>query len=292
MMPQYEYIHLTAKGACNLLPKRDAFSHKGSFGTLIAVSGSVFYTGAALLCCSAAAKCGVGITCLASVKEACAVVGANCPEVTYLPFVAHECGTLPESAAESIIKRAEKATAMLIGCGIGNTEQTSGLVRRILADRKLPTVVDADGLNVIADSPELLRGCVITPHIGEMARLCGCDTDSIKADPAAAALRFAKEYDCVVVLKDADTIVAAPDGRVFLNIGRNSALAKGGSGDVLAGMTASFLAQGMKPFDCAMAAVTLHSEAGKRIAQKYSKRGALPHELIDEVRAIFAENGL
>ena len=291
-MPQYEYIHLTVKSACNLLPKRDAFSHKGSFGTLIAVSGSVFYTGAALLCCSAAAKCGVGITCLASVKEACAAVGANCPEVTFLPFLAHECGTLPEQAAKSIIKRAEKASAMLIGCGLGNTEQTSGLVKHILSERKLPTVVDADGLNVIRDEPELLRGCVITPHIGEMAGLCGCDTDSIKADPTLAALKFAQKYDCVVLLKDADTIAAAPDGRVFLNIGRNSALAKGGSGDVLAGLLASLLAQGMEPFDAAIAAVTLHSAAGKRCAAKYSKRGTLPHELPDEIRAVFAEMGL
>lgn len=289
-MPEYEYMTMTVEQACSLLPKRDDSGHKGSFGTLLAVAGSVFYTGAAALCCSAAAKSGVGITCLASVREACAVVGALCPEVTFLPFDADICGTLPESAAEGILERSQKATALLIGCGLGNTEQTSGLVKHILKEKRLPTVVDADGLNVVCDSIELLRGCVITPHIGEMARLLHCESDTVEADPAAAALYFAKEYDCVVTLKGCDTIAASPDGTVFFNRGRNSALAKGGSGDVLAGVTASLLAQGMNPFDAAITAVTLHNEAGRRAAEKYSRRGALPHELADEIRAIFSEN--
>lgn len=289
-MPEYEYMTMTAEQACSLLPMRDDAAHKGSFGTLLAVAGSVFYTGAAALCCSAAAKSGVGITCLASVMEACAVVGAVCPEVTFLPFEADISGTLSENAAENIIKRSENATTMLIGCGLGNNSQTSGLVRHILKAKKLPAVVDADGLNVLCGSPELLRGCVITPHIGEMARLLGCESDMIKSDSAAAALYFANEYDCVVVLKDSDTVVASSDGMIFRHIGRNSALAKGGSGDVLAGVTASLLAQGMIPFDAAITAVTLHGEAGRRAAEKYSKRGTLPHELADEMREIFAEN--
>lgn len=291
-MPEYEYMTITAKEACSLLPKREEDSHKGNFGTLLAVAGSVFYTGAAALCCSAAAKSGVGITCLCSVKEACAVVGAVCPEVTFLPFEADVGGTLPENAAEKILERSKSATALLIGCGLGNNGQTSGLVRRVLTEKKLSTVVDADGLNTICASPELLRGSVITPHIGEMARLLSCESDTVKADPANAALYFAKEYDCVVALKDSDTVVASPDGTAFIHRGRNSALAKGGSGDVLAGLTASLLAQGMGRFDAVITAVTLHGEAGRRAAEKYSKRGALPHELADELRLLFAENGL
>jgi len=289
-MTDHSFITLTEKGACGLLKRRDAFSHKGSFGTLLAVLGSESFIGAASLAVEAALKSGVGIVTLASVKPAVAACAVRCPEATFMPFEADGEGHIPLLAAESIIKRAENASAVVIGCGLGRSENTSALVKQLLREIKVVKVVDADGLNAVCDKPELLKDCIITPHAGEMARLCGCDIADIKADPAKAASDFAKRYQCVVVLKDADTVAASSDGKLFLNMGRNSGLARGGSGDVLAGITASFAAQGMQPFDCAMAAVTLHSIAAEHCAQKYSKRGMQPHEISDCLREIFLEN--
>ena len=288
-MEGYSFITLTENGACNLLPRRDILSHKGSFGTLLIASGSENYIGAASLCTESALKSGAGIVCLASVRMAVSVCAARCPEATYI-ICDEKDGQIAADAADKILEKAKKSTAMLIGCGLGNTENSAKLVSRLLSENDIPCVVDADGLNCICNQPQLLKNSIITPHAGEMARLCGCDIDNIKADPAKAALDFAQKYSCVVVLKDADTVVASPDGKLFLNMGRNSGLAKGGSGDVLAGITASLLAQGMKPFECAMAAVTLHSIAAKRCAERYSERGMLPHEICESLREIFAEH--
>jgi len=291
-MGDYSFITLTEKGACNLLPRRSELSHKGSFGTLLAVCGCENFIGAASLCIESALKSGVGIACLASVKPAVAACAVRCPEATFMPFDADIDGHIPFAAAEKIIRRSETASAMLIGCGVGRSDDTSELVKKLIKATNIPKVIDADGLNAVNGQPQLLKNCVITPHAGEMARLCGCEISEIKADPAKAALDFAQKYNCVVVLKDADTVVASPDGRLFLNVGRNSGLARGGSGDVLAGITASLLAQGMKPFECAIAAVTLHSLAAKRCAADCSQRGMLPHEICDSLRDIFRENGL
>ncbi len=289
-MNDHSFINLTERGACNLLPHRGELAHKGSFGTLLTVAGCESFIGAASLSVEASLKSGVGIVCLASVRQAVAACSIRCPEATFMPFDADNDGHIPLAAAEKLIKRSETASAMLIGCGLGRSDDTSSLVKRLLEDSDIPKVVDADGLNAAADRPQLLKGCIITPHAGEMARLCGCDISQIKADPSETAVDFAQKYDCVVVLKDADTIAASPNGKLFLNIGRNSGLARGGSGDVLAGITASLLAQGMEPFDCAMAAVTLHSAAAKRCAEKYSRRGMLPHEICECLREIFKEN--
>ena len=291
-MKDYSFITLTEKGACGLLPRRSELAHKGSFGTLLAVCGCENYIGAACMSIESALKSGVGIACLASVKPVVAACAARCVEATFLPFDADSEGHIPLCAADRIIEKSKSASAMLIGCGLGRSEDTARLVKKLLADTEVPKAVDADGLNCAADEPQLLKNCIITPHAGEMARLCGCDISEIKADAAKSALEFAAKYGCVVVLKDADTVVAAPDGRLFLNIGRNSGLARGGSGDVLAGITASLLAQKMEPFKAAIAAVTLHSIAAKRCAEKFSARGMLPHEISDCLREIFRENGL
>ena len=291
-MNDYAFITLTEKGACNMLPRRSELAHKGSFGTLLAVAGCENFIGAASLSIEAALKSGVGIVCLASVRQVAAACAVRCPEATFLPFDADGDGHIPLGAADKIIGRGKTASAMLIGCGLGRSDDTAKLVKKLITVTDVPKVIDADGLNAVNDEPQLLNNCIITPHAGEMARLCGCDISEIKADAAKAALDFAQKYNCVVVLKDADTVAAAPNGRLFLNVGRNQGLARGGSGDVLAGITASLLAQGMKPFECAMAAVTLHSLAAKRCAEKYSKRGMLPHEICDCLREIFGENGL
>jgi len=291
-MKDHSFITLTEKGACNLLPRRSELAHKGSFGTLLVVAGCENFIGAAALSIEAALKSGVGIACLASVRQVVATCAARCPEATFLPFDPDEDGHIPLCAVDKIIERGKTASAMLIGCGLGRSDDTSKLVKKLLTETDMPKVVDADGLNAVVDCPGLLKNCIITPHMGEMARLCGCDISDIKADAAKFALDFAQKHNCVVVLKDADTVAASPDGRLFLNIGRNPGLARGGSGDVLAGITASLLAQGMKPFECAMAAVTLHSLAAKRCAEKCSARGMLPHEISDCLRDIFRENGL
>jgi NAD(P)H-hydrate epimerase len=286
---------MTEEEACALLPVREETAHKGTFGRLLLVAGSSRFRGAALMATQAALRSGVGIVTLASVEPVLAAVSAALWEATLFPLPATDAGTIRADSAALLLAESQNATAMLIGCGLGNTADTAALVARLLAEADCPLVLDADALNALADHAEWLDGAkrqpILTPHIGEMARLTGLSREEIKRDAVQIALCFAKERHCVVVLKDASTVVASPDGRFCCCRGGNAGLARGGSGDTLAGITGAFLAQGMNAFEAASAAVTLHSAAGKRCAARLSQTGMTPHELTEDLRTIFLENG-
>ena len=157
-------------------------------------------------------------------------------------------------------------------------------------------VLDADALNCIADNPGILKkrksDIIITPHPGEMGRLCGITAKEVNADRVDVALSFAKKYGVITVLKGSGTIIASPNGQALLNTTGNSGMATGGSGDVLAGMTAGLLAQGKSAFDCAAAAVYLHGLAGDFAAEKLGKISMLPSDIIDCIAQAFKSSGL
>ena len=156
-------------------------------------------------------------------------------------------------------------------------------------------VLDADALNVLSENPNLIARAdavpVVTPHVGEMSRLTGKSIAEIKADPISTALEFSKKYSCITILKDSTTYIASPDGRVAANLEKNPGLAKGGSGDVLAGMVASLLAQGYDPYDAAVCAVKLHSAASVKTAERLSQYGMQPDDIICDLCKLFAEYG-
>ncbi|MBX0326178.1 NAD(P)H-hydrate dehydratase [Oscillochloris sp. ZM17-4] len=312
---------LTAEYARTLLPARPADAHKGDFGKALIVAGSLHYPGAAALACAAAGRVGAGLVTLAAGRTVLGATGRG-PEVTLLPLSEGEWGAVGPAAAEEIGKALEGYKALLIGPGLGTADPTKEFVRRVFgleqpksrarvgfhsspsaekpaeSDKALdlpPTVIDADGLNLLAaieDWPEHLPHgrFIFTPHPGEMRRLL--KLDELPADLVACAVDAAQAWGQVVVLKGATTVVANPDGRSLVHDGANPALATAGTGDVLAGAITGLLAQGVAPFDAAALAVYLHGAAGARVRAELGDAGALASDLLPQLpQAIRALRG-
>lgn len=293
---------ITSEFVWHNIPPRPRDSHKGSFGTVLAVAGSAYYRGAALLAAEGALRTGAGIVTLASVEPVLAAAVARLPECCLCPCVAGaEGGISPESIPQ--LQR-QKATVLLLGPGLGGTAQSAAraaetrtLVQKLLPGFAGSAVLDADGLNAAADllqTEKMLHPqgeLILTPHPGEMARLTGHSAAEINADREGTALRYAKAWNAVVVLKGAHTVIAGPDGRCAVNPTGNPGLSRGGSGDVLAGMTSALLACGLPAFEAAACAVYLHGAAADRAAALHGETGMLPHDLLDALGTLFAENG-
>lgn len=284
------------------LRPRPRDSHKGTFGAVLAVAGSASYRGAAALAVEGALRTGAGIVTLASVEPVLAAVSARLPECCLCPCEAGaEGGIAPESIPR--IQR-QKATVLLLGPGLGYTAQgmaraaeTRTLVQTLLPGFAGSAVLDADGLNAAAQLlaeeaafPHPAGELIVTPHPGEMARLTGLSAAQINADREGTALRYAQAWNAVVVLKGARTVVAAPDGRVRVNPTGNPGLSRGGSGDVLAGMTAALLACRLPAYEAAACAVYLHGAAADRAAAVHGEYGMLPHDILPELGRMFAEH--
>jgi ADP-dependent NAD(P)H-hydrate dehydratase / NAD(P)H-hydrate epimerase len=299
-LPELENIKLTLATqdlARELLPPRPRNAHKGTFGRVLVAAGSVNYTGAAYLSGAAAYRVGAGLVTLAVVPPVYGILAGHLPEATWL-MLPHEQGVITGAAADVLRANYAQTQALLVGPGLGMERETGDFVRRWLgADEKAgqgrgpfgfvpspagqtgeagdqpkmpPAVVDADGLKLMAQVDgwwQLLpANTVLTPHPGEMGVLTGMDKDAIEADRIGTAQKFAAEWGAVVVLKGAFTIVAAPDGRTVMQPFATAALARAGTGDVLAGAIAGLLAQGLPPFEAAVAASFLHGQAGVLVA--------------------------
>lgn len=288
---------ITAQDVFARLPRRDADTNKGSFGRVAAVAGCMAYRGAAALCCEGALRCGAGLVYLASVEPVIGLVLTRTPECCALPCRTDADGGILAADAAAVRRRfAESPAVLLAGPGLG---PTAGAVLEALLGPGAPwcgAVLDADALNAVAagelgGTPLLPAGTVLTPHPGEMARLLGTTVQAVQADRPAAARRCAARFGCVAVLKGAGTLVAAPDGRIVQNDTGNPGLARGGSGDVLAGMLAALLAQGLDAFDAALCAVWLHGAAADRCADRTSRMTMLPHDILRDLGVILGAQG-
>ena len=295
-------VEITEEFVWQNIPRRARDSHKGTFGTVLAVAGSAYYRGAALLAAEGALRIGAGIVTLASVEPVLAAAVARTPECCLCPCIAGaEGGISPESIPR--IQR-QKATVLLLGPGLGGAAQsaaraaeTRALVQTLLPAFAGSAVLDADGLNAAAQLlaageafPHPAGELIVTPHPGEMARLTGLSAAQINADREETARTYAQKWNVVVVLKGSRTVVAAPDGRVRVNPTGNPGLARGGSGDVLSGMTAALLACGLPAFEAAACAVYLHGAAADRTAAVLGEYGMLPHDILPQLGRIFAEH--
>lgn len=263
------------------LPRRDPEGHKGTFGKVLCVCGSVGYTGALIFAGRGAVRTGSGLVFLAVPESVWPVAAVKSDEA--MPFPVPEAeGRLSLLAEEPIRRRAESCDAVLIGCGLGRGWQTDALVRKLLTIEK-PLVLDADGLNALSGREELLQKraapTILTPHEGEFLRLGG----GLSAGREAAAAAFSEKYGVYLVLKGHRTVVAAPDGRLAVNGTGNSGMAKGGSGDVLAGMILSLLGQGCEAFAACCAGVWLHGRAGDLAAADKGERGMTPTDLLEQI---------
>ncbi|MFN8638024.1 MAG: NAD(P)H-hydrate dehydratase [Dehalococcoidia bacterium] len=276
-----------------LLPKRPNDAHKGTFGRAVVAAGSRRYPGAARLASEAAARTGAGLTALATPAVVQPLVAPAIPDVIHEPLPSAAGAMRGSEAARALLRALPEADSLLLGPGLSHTPAVEEFVRSVLAglSSAAPSlrglVLDADALNVLAATagwPDLLTALevprVLTPHPGEMARLIGASTLEVQSDRLGVALLQARRSRSVVILKGACTVVASPDGRARISSAASSGLAKGGTGDVLAGLVAGLLAQGIEAFDAASAAVYLHSEAGRAAAEALGNAAVLASDLL------------
>lgn len=275
------------------IPKRREDSNKGDYGRLLNIGGCKNMTGAVILSILAAMRCGAGLVKAAVPEPVEPLVAGRLLECIHLGLPAAADGSFSVDGAETLRDQCRWATAVLLGCGLSVTEDTRLLVEDVIANSTHPLVIDADGLNCVAADPEVLRKArvpvILTPHIKEMSRLTGLPVEVVKARRFDVAGQFAAKYGVTVVLKDSNTVVATPRGELYLNDNGNSGMAKGGSGDVLAGIIASFLAQGAPTASSAVAGVWLHAAAGDMAAQNLTRYAMLPSDLIDELPYVFRD---
>ncbi|MGI6403728.1 MAG: NAD(P)H-hydrate dehydratase [Oscillospiraceae bacterium] len=287
---------MTLSQAFERIPPRREDSHKGTYGKLVNVAGSARYRGAAILSTLGALRCGTGLVTLCSTEPVCAAVSAHAPEAILLPLAQNDIGTLDGTLPLSPLTQClEEADAVVFGCGLGNNLHTARLLEHVLKNTTCPVVLDADGINAVAGNIHVLKEAkaplLLTPHPGEMARLAGCDIAQVEANREEMALDFARQHHVTVVLKGPRTLIASPDGALTVNETGNSGLAKGGSGDLLAGMIGALLAQGMAPHYAAAVGVFLHGMAADRTAKRLSRTAMLPRDVLEDLAGIFLEQG-
>ena len=270
----------------NLLKPRRADTHKGDYGKLLLVCGSMEMPGAAALSAKAALRSGVGLCTIFCERALMPALSPAVPEAIFLYPDGPQ--TLEEAVARS--------SAVLVGCGLGKSDEAAQRLFTVLDKAQCPVVVDADGINLVCGRIDCIKptgSVILTPHIGEMSRLTGLAAGTIKAQRKRVAQQLATGHQVTVVLKDHITVVAAPDGRLFVNdsLG-NPGMAKAGSGDTLSGILSALCAGGLPPFEAAAAAVQLHAMAGDRAAARLSQTAMLPADMSDCLCEVFAELGL
>lgn len=267
------------------LPARPDDGHKGTFGRVAVVAGARGYTGAPQLAALGAARAGAGLVSVYVADAIYPIVATHLLEAMPAPLPDGGSGTLTPAGVEALREKLAGAAVLIVGPGLGRATATEDALLQLLETLPCPAVVDADGLNIAAARGfswrDVDQPVVVTPHPAEMARLCALDTASVQRDRRGVATGFAREQHVVVVLKGAETVIAEPDGRVHVDTHRVVALASGGTGDVLAGLLGSMLAQGLSPFDAAVAAVTLHAEAGLLVQSRRGRAGALASDVVD-----------
>jgi len=287
------HLEISAAGAMShapdavLIPARPKDAHKGTFGTAIVLAGSLGLTGAAYLSSTAAARTGAGLVRLLVADTIYPILAAKCTEVMATPVPEVAPGAVGHAAYDSILRQLAAAEVGIIGPGLGRDSSTWRLVVDLALRAKCPLVIDADGLNALADSQhskgKLGKNRVLTPHPGELARLTGKTAEAINADRTSAARKAAKEWGAIVVLKGAHTLVAHPDGRTSEDPHEVPALASGGTGDVLSGIIGGLIAQGSEPYSAAVTAVYIHAAAGRRISERLGDSGLLAGDLLPEI---------
>lgn len=288
-----EINYLSDISLSSILRKRVPDSHKGTYGTLLCVTGSRNMPGAAMLSSKAALRCGCGLLKQCSVSENIPSLAAYLPEAVYVSMNADENGSYLSENIEKLLNISEKASAILIGCGLSVTKNTKTLVAELIRSVKCPVILDADGINCISEDTDVINeaknGIILTPHPAEAARLMKCTVREIQSDRYGISRAFAEKFpDSVLVLKGAGTVITSKD-KMYVNNTGNSGMSKGGSGDILSGMIASFAAQGISLEKSAVLGVYIHGEAGDRAAEKYSMHSMLPGDIINEFYEIFLE---
>jgi NAD(P)H-hydrate epimerase len=284
---------LTPGTANELLHHRDRDAHKGAFGHLLVVAGSPGKTGAAILAARGALRAGAGLVSVATPHNLVPIVQSQIVESMGIPSAESIDGTLGIGSDKELLKSADSMNACVIGPGLSTHYETVQVVRNLIQRLTIPMVVDADGLNALVGSLDILKKVkapiVLTPHPGEMARLLGISSSDVQKDRVGCAASFAVKYKVTLVLKGAGTVIATPDGRVFINSTGNPGMATGGTGDALTGMIGSLLAQGYTAAQAACLGVYLHGLAGDLAAKEKGEMGMIAGDLVEKIPAAINE---
>ncbi len=293
IMPRGGEIEILNKSKVfKLVKRRSPNSHKGTFGRLVCIVGSDGYKGAAQIATLAALRSGAGLVQAVTTHSCSVSLGAAVKEVMHLPLESGADGFIKasESALHKIAQAVKSADAVLVGCGLGNTHDTRKIVELVIEKANCPIIIDADGINALSTCIELLRKAktdiVLTPHPGELARLCGTTTAEVLDKRCDYAKGLSKEFGVTIVAKSAATVITTLD-KAYLSLYGNDGLAKGGSGDLLAGLIASFLAQGYAPDVAARLGVVTLGVGCERVSQKTSRTGMLASDILNCLPSLF-----
>ena len=270
---------LNHEDVLKILPDRDPFGHKGSFGKILLLCGSRGFTGAAYLSAMGALRSGAGLTFLGVPESIYSIEAVKLNEPVVFPLP-DSYGKFGSDAISDVLERLPRMDAVLIGCGLGISASTEALVKSVLEHAQCPGVVDADGITLLKSHKDVLRGrkapTILTPHDGEFLRIGGF----IGEDRMASAAHFAQEWNCILLLKGHRTCIT--DGQThYRNVTGNPGMAVGGSGDVLAGIIVSLLGQGVAPLEAAACGAWLHGAAGDLCAAEIGQYGMLPTDMLN-----------
>lgn len=271
-----------------LLPRRPENSHKGTFGQVLNIAGSCYYSGAAYFSSIAPLKVGCGRSTLASIKPVIKSVAALSPDIILKPLTQTYKGTINPWSIKKILPILKNYDAISIGCGLTVNRDTENFFKKLmqeLANKFIPVVIDADGLNILAKKKivDLPKNTVLTPHPIELARLLEISVEEVLSDVEFYAKKCSKKYDCVTVLKTHKTVVCNKDGEKYINNTGNSALAHGGSGDILCGIITGFLAQGLDAYNASILAVYLHGKAAELASAELTEYSTLASDLLNYI---------
>lgn len=276
----------------SLFHRQNTNDNKGSRGTVLSLCGSYTMPGAAVFAAESAIRSGAGLVRVTVPKSAYPLVECHTCQPVFHPVCENKSGTFSADTAEEINDDLNRCDSIVMGCGVGINDDTEAFVRYVLKNANSPVILDADGINCVNRSIDILKDIkvpvVLTPHPGEMSRLVSKSVAEVQADRIGIAKNFAKSYGVVLVLKGANTVVT--DGeKVFVNTTGNPAMAMGGSGDMLSGMIGAFVAQGVPSFDAAIAGVYIHGLCGDTAAAQISSRGITVFDMIDRLGALMSE---
>ncbi len=269
------------------IPSRKADTHKGNFGHVFVLAGSKGMTGAAYLASQAAMLSGSGLVTCGVPESLNDIMEVKLTEAMTLPLPETRDATLSLKAEKPILEFCKKCDVVALGPGISRHKDTIKLAGNLIKSIKKPLVIDADGIMSLVDRRDILKKrkapTVVTPHPGEMSRLIGKDVETIQAIRGKVASEFAKKYDVVLVLKGYQTVVANSKGETYINSTGNSGMSSGGTGDVLTGMIASFLGQGIAPYSAAIIGVYLHGFAGDIAAKEKGQFSLIASDILERL---------
>lgn len=275
-----------------LIPKRSSDANKGSCGRLFIIAGSRGMTGAAYLAAKGALRSGAGLVTVGTAESERHIVACMVPEAMTVALEDKD-GKITEKSMKTILEYAKKADAVVFGPGLGQSRDMHSILKGLLLEYRGKLIIDADGLNALSKGCDILNGrscsVVITPHPGEMSRLTGLSIDEIQQNRVAVAASFAEKYGITVLLKGKGTVIADCSGKVKINTTGNPGMATGGTGDVLSGVAAAFMGQGLDAFDAAVLGAYIHGKAGDMAAEKFGIHGLIAGDVADYAALAIAD---